>query len=470
MFEDDFDDEQRDINELLNTFEKVKNGVQNETLSEEEFEDLIDYFESIGDRSNIRAACELGISHHPYSVSLKMAKVEWLLSQKKFGQALILIEEVHRIAPGDLDALILHADILVESKKVSEAANMLENKLNQFGDEDKVFILWELSDIYDELAEYSMIVRSLRRLLKINPHYEDALLKYCFWCEVTQSEEEGIALLNEILDETPFYASAWYGLGMVHQSIKGYEKAIDAYEYCLAVDDKYEYAYRNLGECYIQTKEFDKAIETLELHLKITKPDDDILETLGYCWERKKDFAKARHYYRKASHLNPSDDEIFYKIGETYAKEHKWEKAIRSYSAALHMNKDNVTYCLALGNCLMEIESSEDALVCYLNAVKLRPDIKSTWQALIKALYKAEYYDEAKNQLMIAREHCGEKAEFMYYEAAILMSLGRTKEAVIVLENAVESYPKKYKSLQQIDKEMIHHPIVAEVLSRYRKK
>ncbi len=467
-----FDEEQnnyKDIEALKEEFDKMKQGNRHKALHEDDFEALIDHFEIFGDRENLRLACEMSTEIFPFSSVLLIRKAEWLLSQKKTGQALAIVEKIKNITLGDLDSLLLHAEILLESDRALEAIELLEHDLDRFNKTDKVFILMELAEIYDEQTEFEKVYATLKRVLQINPQYEDALLRLCFWADVTKQQEDCIQLHKELLDEAPFYASAWYNLGLLYQSIKDFTEAIEAYENCLALDDKYEYALRNLGECYIQVKEFDKAIGVFEEHIELAKPEDVILETLGYCWERKKQYAKARHYYRKASMLNPEDDAVFYKIGETYAKERQWEKAIKSYSVALHINKDNVSYCLALGNCLMELESEEEALVCYLNAVELRPDIKSTWQSLIKALYKSDYLEQALAQLEIATTHCGDKVEFEYYKAGILLALGKSKESVQYLENALVRNVRKASCLNQLDTEMLQHPIFSELYARYKK-
>ena len=125
---------------------------------------------------------------------------------------------------------------------------------------------------------------------------------------------------------------------------------------------------------------------------------------------------------------------------------------------------------MALGNCLMEMQAEKEALVCYLNAVQLRPDIKSTWQSLIKALYMSGYPDEALSQITIAEEHCGTKIEFRYYKAVILLAKGKAKEALLTLEQALAENPKKQNAIGFIDKEIMHHPLFAEVLVRFKKK
>lgn len=469
MFDNEDHNDYKDIELLKEEFNKMKQGQSHMALHEDDFEALIDHFEIFGDRDNWRIACEMSTDIFPYSSILLIRKAEWLLSQKKTGQALAIVERIKNITPGDLDSLLLHAEILLESDKPKEAIDLLETDLDKFNDTDKVFILMELSEIYDEQTEFEKVYTTLKKALAINPQYEDALMRVCFWADVTKQQEDCIKLHKEILEEAPFYASAWYNLGLLYQSIKDFSEAIDSYENCLALDSKYEYALRNAGECYIQLKEFDKAIAVFEEHIQLAKPEDVILETLAYCWERKKQYAKARHYYRKASLLNPEDDTIFFKIGETYAKERQWEKAIKSYSVALHIDKDNASYCLALGNCLMELETEKEALVCFLNAVKLRPDIKSTWQALIKALYASDYLDEAIVQIEIAETHCGNKVEFEYYKAGIYLALGKTKDAVVFFENALIRNIRKVNCLNQMDKEILQHPIFSDLYAQYKK-
>jgi tetratricopeptide (TPR) repeat protein len=472
MFNDDFfdDDDFRDIEDLLIEFFKIKRGEAHGIVTEEDFEYLIDYFDTNSDRENAGLASDIATTLYPFSSSLFLRKAEWLMNQKKYGQALKILDQVEEIDPNNIECVFMKSDILLDQNRFSEAVDILEKNADKFDSVDKTDILLELSEIYDELEEFEKVYATLKRILMYEPTNEDALLRICFWAEINNFHEDSIELHNKIIDEVPFNAMAWYNLGVAYQGLKLFEKAIDAYDYCLAIDDKFEYAYRNKGDAFIQLKQFNQAIEVLEMHLSIAKPEDIILEAIGYCWDKQKQYAKARDYYRKASQLNPQDDQIFFKIGETYTKESQWEKAIKAYSVALHINKNNASYCLALGNCLMEMGAEKEALVCYLNAVQLRPDIKSTWQALVKALYTAHYLDEALSQLQIAVEHCGDKPEFIYYKSAILLAQGKTKEAVIQLELALASNEKKITALKFIDREVMHHPVFAEVLVRNKKK
>ncbi len=472
MYNDDFFDEDdfKEIEDLLIEFNKLKKGEPYNSLSEDDFDYLIDYFEANNDKENGGLACDIAITLYPFSPMLFLRKAEYLMFQKKYGQSLKILDEVDALVPHNIDATFMRIDIFLEQNRHNEAIEHLEVAIQHFKGNEKTDLLLELTEIYDELEEFEKVYATLKRILAYDPENEDALMRVCFWAEVNNKHEDSIVLHQTIVDKKPFNAMAWYNLGVAYQGIKLFEKAIDSYEYCLAIDEKFEYAYRNEGDAYMQLKQYDKAIEALEKNLEIAKPEDVILEAIGYCWEKQKQYTKARHWYRKASQLNPNGDELFFKIGETYSKEAQWEKAIKAYSVALHMNKDNVSYCLALGNCLMEMNAEKEALVCYINAVRLRPDKKSTWQALVKALYVSNYYDDALTQLAIAEEHCGDKTEFIFYKAAILLAKGRTKEATIQLEQALHHNSKKLSALSFIDKEAMRHPVFAEILSKYKKR
>ena len=59
--------------------------------------------------------------------------------------------------------------------------------------------------------------------------------------------------------------------------IKLYEKSIDAYQYAVAIDEKFDYAYRNMGDAYIRLRKYKEAIEALEKVLELSRPEDVIL-------------------------------------------------------------------------------------------------------------------------------------------------------------------------------------------------
>lgn len=471
MFDDDYNDEEWDsIEDILSKYEEVKKGNSVSILDEEEFESVIDHFFQNSKEEEALLACDIARTYYPFSGSILLLKAEILTQTQKYGQALNTLDEMEQYDANNLDAVLLRSDILLAQLKFDRAALWLETQSENFAGKDKIEILLELSDVYDESEEFEAVFDTLKRVIKIDKRNEEALQKICFWAEFTERLEESITLHTQLTDDDPYNSLAWFNLGAAYQGLKMYEKCIDAYEYCVAIDEKFEFAYRNMADAFMRMKNYDKALECLSKHIEIAKPEDVIFEAMGYCWEKRKDFARARHYYRQASQLNPQDDAIFYKIGETYAREKQWDKAVKSFSVALHLDKENATYCMAIGNCLMEMDVKSEALVCFLNAVRLKPGNKTTWLALIRGLFLTGYYDEVITQLEVARDHCGEKGEFSYYHAAALFEQGKVKEAMLQLEKGLREAPNKVKMFTGLNPEYLLRTSVTELIGRYKKK
>ena len=471
MFDDDFNDEEwGSLDETLAKYGEVKRGESTSILDEEEFERVIEYYFQNSNEEQALLACDIARTYYPFSASVMLLKAEILTQAQKYGQALKVLDEMEQYDNNNLDAVLLRSDILLSQFKYDQAALWLEQRSKEFQGKEKTELLLELSDVYDESEEFDAVFDTLKRVIKIDRRNEEALQKICFWAEFTERLDESVTLHTQLTDDDPYNALAWFNLGAAYQGLKLYEKCIDAYEFCIAIDEKFEFAYRNMADAYMRLKWYEKALEVLEKHIEIAKPEDVIFEAMGYCWEKQKDFARARQFYRQASQLSPQDDGIFYKIGETYAREKQWEKAVKSFSVALHLNKDNASYCMAIGNCLMEMDVKSEALVCYLNAVRLKPGNKTTWVALIKGLFLTGYYDEALTQIAVAREHCGEKADFNYYQAATLFQMGKAKEALLQLEKGLKLSPAKVKMFTELNPEFLLRSAVAEVIGKYKKK
>ncbi len=472
MFNDEsWDDEHSDsIEDLLRDYQNIKEGKRARFLDEEDFEYLIDYFHNNNNEAEAIIACDTALAYYPYSSAILLFKAEIQFQGQKYGQALNTLDTLDSVEQTSLEATLLRSDIYLAQFKYDQAILLLEDKSETFEGKERTELMLELSDVYDECEDYEAVFSTLQRILKEDARNEEALQKISFWADFAAKQKESIELHLGIIDEDPYNALAWFNLGAAYQGLKQYEEALDAYEYCVAIDEKFEFAYRNMADAYIKLHWYDKAIESLEKNLELGKPEDVIFEAMGHCFEKQKNFDKARYYYRQAIQLNPADDSIFYRIGETYSREEQWEKAIKAYTTALSLNEDNAAYCLAIGNCLMQLDAYSEALLCFINTVRLKPNNKSSWMALIKALYKSGDYTEALAQVKMAKDLLGEKPDFDYYHAGALFALGRSKEALLYLEKAMDESPSKLKLLTEINPEILKRKSVAELWARKKRK
>jgi tetratricopeptide (TPR) repeat protein len=306
-------------------------------------------------------------------------------------------------------------------------------------------------------------------ILEEDPNNEEALYKICFWSDFTGRNEESIRLHQQIIDEFPYNELAWFNLAAAYQGIKLFEKAIDAYQYAIAVDEKFDYAYRNMGDAYIRLRKYKEAIEVLEKVHELAKPEDVIFEAIGHCHDRLKNFAQARIQYRKASHLRHDDSRLYYKIASTYFNEGHWDGCLKQLDTALKIHRLQPEYNLLAGECKMELGLYKEAIQFFSTVVRVRPRNKTGWDALIRCLLKAEYFEEALEQSDAALTITEGKPLFCFYKAAALFSLHKTKEATLQLQAAMEKSPRLLKKFIELNPAILQNQSVVDVIAKFKR-
>lgn len=459
-----------DLRDLLQQFENLREGRSHSFLDEDSFELIIDYYDEHDELNNAMQAAELAIEQFPFSSQLLLKKSSLLLDAKKYKEALALLDKAAVLDSNDINLYILKTDAYLALNQHKKAAQLLEAHLDQFSGEDRTDLLLELADVYDDWEEFEKVFDCLKMVLEHDPNNEEALHKIGFWTEFTGRNEESIRLHNQIIDDYPYNHLAWFNLGTAYQGLKLYEKAIDAYQYAIVIDEKFDYAYRNIGDAYIRLRKYNEAIEVLQKHLEIAKPEDVIYEAIGYCFEKMRRYTQARYYYRKAVHLNPTDDKLYYKIAVAYMLEQNWENAVKSLQSAMKLNKQSAEYNMSMGGCLLELQRNKEALGFLVNAIRIRPGSINARLSLIRGLYVSDYFDDALEQLELAEGKIGKKPVFVYYRAAIYIATGRTKEGLLHLETALQMAPKVLKKLLELDPAILQHTGVVELVAQYKKK
>jgi len=418
---------------LLQQYELLQQGGVHSFLEEEAFERVIEYFQQNELPDKALEAAQLAVERYPYSSALLIRKADVLVLHRRYKEALRILDQAEILDSRDINIFILRTDAYLALDQPEKAVHLLEKALGQFEGEEKVELLFELADVYDDYEDFDKVFDCLKEVLTVDPLNEEALYKICFWTDFTGRNEEGIRLHQEIIDEHPFSELAWFNLGAAYQGLKLYEKAIDAYKYAVAIEDKFDYAYRNMGDAYIRLHRYKDAIEVLERVHELAKPEDIIYEAIGFCYEKLKQPALARLQYRKASHLRKDDSRLFYKIACTYYAEAQWSEH-------------------------------------YLIALQAKPKKIGGWEALIHCLYAEQAWEEVLRQANLALQATKGKVVFLYYKAAALFGADRNKEALQQLEEALEKDPRQAKKLLSLRPSVMQLTQVVELLAKFKRK
>src|SRR5579859_7847147 len=276
MQENPYHQDREEMKELLKQYQDLRSGRQHSFLEEEAFERIIDYFDDTEDLTQAIEAVEMGIEQYPYSSALLIKKADLMIATRRYHEALTILEQAELLDGADINLYILKTDAYLALDQQEKAVALLENALEHFEGDERIELLFELADVYDDYEGFDKIFDCLKLILEQEPGNEEALYKICFWTDFTGRNEESIRLHQQIIDDNPYSELAWFNLAAAFQGIKLYEKAIDAYKYVLVIDEKFDYAYRNMGDAYIRMRKFKDAIESLEKVLELSRPEDEI--------------------------------------------------------------------------------------------------------------------------------------------------------------------------------------------------
>ncbi len=469
MKNDRYRQDREELKELLIQYENLREGRSNSFIEQEGFERLIEYYDDKDQLNEALIVCEYAINQYPHTAELLLLKANLLIVTKQYKDAVVILKEAEQIDSTDTFLYILKTEAYLALDMPKKAAALLERAIETFEGEERLDLLFELSDVYDDYENFDKVFDCMVLILKEDPANEEALHKICFWTDFTGRNEEGITICRAIIEEQPYNELAWFNLGAAYQGIKLYEKAIDAYEYVVAINDKFENAYRNMGDAHLRLRNYKTAIECLEKVNEISMPEPVVYEAIGHCYDRLQNYAKARFNYKKASHLDAEDSHLHYKIATTYMNEGDWGSAVKFLNIALRKNIMHPDYNLALGQCYMQIGDIDEALKLLGNVVKVRPKNINGWTELLKCLLHAEYYYDGVEYAQLAYELSDYKPIFIFYLSVFLFADGQMKEALIQLENGMSLNPKLLKKFIQLNPSLLKHRQVVEIIARFKK-
>ena len=469
MFDRHKEEEGGDIKELILRYHNLKQGRANAYIEEDDFERIIEHFDEQDEIGEAIQAANMALDQYPFSALLMIKKADLLLATRKYKEALALLDTAALYDHKDMNLFILKTDAYLALDKPEQAIVLLQEALHLFEGVERTELLFELADVYDDHEAFDKVFDCLQLVLEEDPMNEEALYKICFWTDFTGRNEESIALHKRIIDEQPYNALAWFNLAAAYQGLKLHEKAIDAYQYAIVIDEKFDYAYRNMGDAYLRIRKYREAIEALEKVLELSRPEDVIYEAIGHCYHRMKNYAQARFHYKKAVHLNPDDSRLYQKIATTYMQEGQWEQAIKQLEHALRIHKHINEYSILLGECFMHLGQYKEAAVYFGTVVKNKPKQIAGWESLIKCLVANEQLELALEQTELAYISTAGKVVFIFYRSAILYRMQKQSEALLQLEMALSKSSNLVNKLTKFYPEMMQDAKVAELIGNYKK-
>lgn len=226
-------------------------------------------------------------------------------------------------------AMILHKE-----GRTGEAIEILRNVLEKGKTLGIAYI--RLSLLYMDQGKTDAALEILRQGLANVPYDYDLFLNYIKTLRHARMFEEVIENFHEeSYREIRIDPEIWNIVGFAYAQKKEWDKAVEAYERALSLDDKYMEAHFNLGEAYFEQavknrdqRLLQKASESFKKAIEVDKSYSYPYFGLGKIYRLSGNLDSAMSCWRKALECQPDFDLAIYSIGLAYLDKGDKAKAL----------------------------------------------------------------------------------------------------------------------------------------------
>jgi tetratricopeptide (TPR) repeat protein len=464
----DFNGEhQPDLKLLVKRYEGMLQDGGISFLEADSFLMLIDYYEEVDNNKLALNTLVHALEQHPFSTSLYVRKAQLLCEEAYYQQALKALDLAIVYSPSELDIYLTKADIFLRTLEYNKALDILSLAKDFARGVDLADIYILESTIYETKKEYTKAIKSLKLALKHDPNSDIALNR--IWCVFDLSFEysKSIDYHCKFIDKYPYSYWAWFNLGMSYSNVGMLEKAAEAFDYAIVINENFEPAYHYYIDVLIGLESFDLALRYLDEYTQIFEADAQIWYQKGQCYEFKQQFKNAISFYAKALETDNINGRVYHSIGNCYMMQHIWDLAKEAYLQAYQVNNFNEDYCLSLADTYDVLEDSDKAHEFYHKAIAIAPKDLNIWIHYVEFLMDEENYSLALEILEEAQAHISDVI-LDYAVAAVLLESGQRQEGFVLLGKALTVDYEAHKHFYQIAPTLKEDSAIQSLILHYQ--
>ena len=297
---------------------------------------------------------------------------------------------------------------------------------------------------------------------------EDAIFDMVNVLDTLDMLEETIPFYEEIIDSDPFSHSAWYNLGLVYDRLFNFDKAIECYEYAIAIEDNYGPAHFNLACSFMANNKFEEAIVSFKLALKCDNYDDSIIFiNVGMCYLEIGEIELAIKDFHQALKMNHDSYMAYFGLARCLDKQEKWLEAVHFLNKSIKYFDGDINVWLLLAKCEYSLGNVISALSSLVRASELEPEIPEIWLDWSFIVSEQGDYERALEIIEQGIDHMPKEASLNYRAVVYLIKASKYKEAFIYLENALTLDFEKHKEMFEFFPELETQKALMKIIDQF---
>lgn len=404
---------------------------------------------------------------------------EVLVSEGKLRKALVCFRKAVNLAPEDPS---LHNSIGMAEmarRKPRRALQAYQQASDLAPDIARYHA--RCGDALQRLERYMEAIEAYSHALELEPRNAPAWNNRGFTNFMLNRWDEALRCYDESMRADPTYAVAWYNYGYTLQLSGRLADAKDYYQRAVELDPRDKIAWNNLANVQYNQGEYELSIDLYQKSVEIDPEYVIAVNNIGNALDHLHRYEEAITYHEQALELDPSFHYAWMAKGRALSQLDRPEEGLEFLETALELEAEDPDYHEALARCLKalgrldkarsilnlglaidgqhvlcwvalgdisrERNDIRHALQCYDEAVRAMDNQARRrmrdldWMEKGKILLNAGMSSEAEQQYTNALIAHPESARARFQLAEVLLELDRNKQALSLIENALELQP-----------------------------
>lgn len=274
-----------------------------------------------------------------------------------------------------------------------------------------------LGAVYSTLGKNAEAIAELKRAITLAPSSDLGYRRLGSAYLASGRGDQAIEAFQKAIELNPYYWGNQNQLGNAYFTLGDYGKALEAFQQVTALSPDLDVGYQNVGNVYAQQGKYQEAIPYYQKCLQI-QPYWSTYSNLGTAYFFLKQYPNAVQAFEKAIELNPNDTLTMSNLADGYHATGQQEKAAATYQKAISLG-------------FKELETN--------------PQNADVLDMIALAYAKIGKAREADDFMARARAIDKKNVTYIYDQARLNALLGRNKEALKSLREAMENhYPCQY--------------------------
>jgi eukaryotic-like serine/threonine-protein kinase len=269
-----------------------------------------------------------------------------------------------------------------------------------------------LGAVYSELGKNNEAIAELKRAIALAPGSDLGYRRLGTVYLASGKSDQALEAFHKAVELNPYYWANQNRLGDAYFTMGDYQKALEAFQQVIVLAPDLDTGYENVGNLYVGQGKYQEAIPYYQKCLQI-QPYYLTYGNLGNAYFGLKQYPKAVEMFEKAVELNPNDTMTIVNLAD-------------GYRAAAQQDKATATYQRAISAGFKELE--------------INPQNTDVMDQLALSYAKIGKAKEAGTFITKIRAIDKKNVNFIYDQARVNALLGRTKEALKSLHEALDNH------------------------------